>query len=360
MPDDIRVFPVDPPAFTRGMNGDIIPLRDGRLLYAFAQAPDGPPGILACCSDDEGQTWSSPRVLLPPPDLRFTSPDGENLAHPSFLRRRNGQLMMAYIWLVGGTDPYAHSYYRFSADEGETWGEPKVLTPAPERCSMVHNSKLLRLSDGRILAPAEIRVDLELGNDHRGFVSAVWHSDDDGYTWRRSTNVVDMLSQGVEAQEPHLVELKDGRVMMLFRTYSGYVGRSYSDDRGRSWSPGEPIETLPLPTNSSALNVSRLPSTGDLLLVRSTGNGGREPGEHPRVYNRLDGNKHLVRTPLTTMISQDEGASWGNERILAGDPYGDYGYPSVLHLDEATLVSYHALDGLHVARISPDWFYGDM
>ena len=59
---------------------------------------------------------------------------------------------------------------------------------------------------------------------------------------------------------------------------------------------------------------------------------------------------------LTSVISRDEGETWENERVIAGDPYGDFGYPSVLHLDDLTLVSYHALDGLHIARIQPGWF----
>ena len=67
--------------------------------------------------------------------------------------------------------------------------------------------------------------------------------------------------------------------------------------------------------------------------------------------------KHYVRTPLTTSISRDEGETWENERIIAGDPYGDFGYPSVHHLNDLVLLSYHALDGLHLARIKPGWFY---
>lgn len=264
---------------------------------------------------------------------------------------------MSYIWSVGGRDPYGHSYYRFSEDEGASWSDPKVLTPSKERICQVFNDKLLRLSNDRILAPAELRVDIGLNNDHRGFVCATWYSDDDGHIWHRSDNDVNMLEQGIESQEPHLVELRDGRVFMLFRTYSGYVGRAHSEDMGRTWSKGEIINDLNLPMNSSALHVSRIASTGDLLLVRSTGNGGKEPGEKPRVLNRGDGNKHYIRTPFTSVISRDEGETWDNERIIAGDPYGDFGYPSVLNLNELVLVSYHALDGLHVARIEPDWFY---
>ena len=86
------------------MNGDITVLRDGTLLYAFCDLPDKPSGIYACMSRDLGETWSEPRLLLPFQDSRFSSADGESLAHPRFLRRNNGQLMMAYIWSVGGHD----------------------------------------------------------------------------------------------------------------------------------------------------------------------------------------------------------------------------------------------------------------
>ena len=354
---DARVYEVEHPTFTRDMGGDIVQLSDGRLLYAFAPLPGGPGGILCCDSTDEGANWSEPRILIPAPEGRFSHPNGEGIGAPGFLRRRDGKLMLSFIWFVGDRDPWGHTYFRLSDDEGETWSDPKVLTPGWERVCFTHNNKLMRLTSGRILVPAEIQVDVGLGNDHRGFVSAVWHSDD-GHSWHRSANVVNLLDQAIEAQEPHLVELRDGRTLMLFRTYSGYVGRAYSDDQGESWSSGELVEELRLPTNSSALHVSRIPSSGDLLLIRSTGDGGVEPDERPRLTDRLTAREHPIRTPLTSVISKDDGRSWSNERVIAGEPYGDYGYPSVLHLQRVTLVTYHALDGLHVARIPAGWFYG--
>ena len=338
---DARLYEVDPSFFTSGHGvGDIVQLTDGRLLYAFSSRPGGLGGILGSYSGDEGENWSKPRVLIPAPEERFSYPDGEILQEPSFLRRQDGMLILSYNWVVGvwhGWTTYrrSHTYFRLSDDEGEAWSDPKVLTGSEEHASLVHNNKLLRLMSGRILAPAEVQVDLGLGNDHRGWVSAVWRSDDDGHTWHRSANVVNMLDQGIEAQEPHVVELRDGRTMMLFRTYSGYVGRAYSDDQGESWSSGEMVEELVLPPNSSALHVSRVPSSGDLLLVRSTGEG---------------------RTPFTSVISRDDGRTWSNERVIADKPNGRYGYSSVLHLDRVTLISYASSNGLHVVRIPTSWF----
>lgn len=354
---DTRVYGVEYPTFTRGLNGDIIVLRDDTLLYGFTAAGCTHHGLLCCRSTDDGRTWSEPQTLLPALDLRYSSPGDEWIAHPSFLRRANGQILMAYIWAVGSGDPWGHTYFRFSDDECQTWSDPKVLTASHRRIAIVHNAKLLRISGGRILAPAEIRIDMGRENDHRGFVAAVWYSDDDGHSWYRSENTVDMLAAGIEAQEAHLVELRDGRIMMMFRTYSGHVGRAYSADRGETWSAGELLKQLPLPTQSSALHVTRMPASGDLLLVRSTGDGTTKSGERPKVRNRVDGREHFVRTPFTATVSRDEGASWENERIIAGDPCGDYGYPSVLHGDGFTIVSYHSLDGLHVARIPTGWFY---
>jgi len=99
------------------------------------------------------------------------------------------------------------------------------------------------------------------------------------------------------------------------------------------------VEALPLPM-SGAVTITRLPSTGDLLLIRITGGKDRK------------------RSPLTCMISKDEGETWLNPRNIADDPDGDYGYQSVTFVDDLAIISYHALDGLHVARIGTDWFYG--
>ena len=86
--------------------------------------------------------------------------------------------------------------------------------------------------------------------------------------------------------------------------------------------------------------MDRIPATGDLLLIRITGS--------------CDGKR---RAPLTAMISKDEGQTWENPRDIGADPEDDYGYQSVTFVDDMAIISYHARDGLHVARIKTDWFY---
>ena len=323
----------------RGMPGDIVALNDGRLLLAYTHmdANGGGTGAVACkYSSDQGRTWGEESILVAKP-----APAGQGrYCHPSFLRLANGHILLSYIYSAGAKPLFGHNYYRRSVDDGKTWGDQLIVTPHGGY-NIVHNDKLVQLSSGRIVVPAEHEYS-KPEDDHGGYVSYTVYSDDDGYSWHQSKNMVNVLP--VEAQEPHVVELKDGRLMMLMRSYSGFVVRAYSSDQAESWSEGEPVKALPLPPYStSALNVKRIPATGDLLLLRCIGG----PKESPR-----------RRTPFASVISKDDGQTWENERIIMGDPEDDYGYPGLTFLDDVALVVYHQRDGLHVARIGIDWFYG--
>ena len=323
----------------RGNVGDIAEFNNGRLLLSYTCNDDSPVDsiivgdIMGRFSNDQGKSWGEPFILIGRP--RPTRKD-EGYWHPSFLRLANGQLLLSYIYFAGSLPRYAHSYYRRSTDDGATWGDQLIVTPHAGT-NHVFNDKLIQLPSGRILAPCEREIKEE-GGDHRGYVSMVFYSDDDGYSWHQSENVVDTLP--LEAQEPHVVPLNDGRLMMLCRTYSGYIVRSYSDDEGVTWSKGEDVRSLKLSINSSALNVKRIPSTGDLLLLRSTDT------------------KNRLRTPFVSAVSTDEGRTWIHERSIGSDPDDDYGYPSLTFLNGMALISYHKRDGIYAARIGIDWFYG--
>jgi sialidase-1 len=322
----------------RSMPGSIVELTDGRLLMTYQQYDangQGAGAIAARHSSDKGKAWSDESCLVPKP-----KPAAKDIyCHPSLLRLANGQLLLSYIYGSGADPLFGHNYYRRSDDDGKTWGDQFIATPCPGY-NIIHNDKFVQLSTGRIIAPVE-REKVPSADGHAGYISFTVQSDDNGYSWHASENVVDMLP--VEAQEPHVVELKDGRVLMLMRTYSGSVAQSFSTDQGRTWSKGEMIPALPLPPNSSALNVKRIPGTGDLLLLRCSG----APKEN-----------RSIRTPFVSVISKDDGATWENERVIMGDPADDYGYPSLMFTEGLAIISYHQRDGLHVARIGVDWFYG--
>ena len=336
--EDVHVVPLPKNTYGyRSMPGSMVALEDGRILMAYTRMDEqgrGDASIAARYSSDAGQTWGDEFILIPAPKVRA----GDYYCLPSFLRLANGEILLSYIYVSSLKPLFGHNYYRRSNDDAKTWADQLIVTPH-RGYNIMHNDKLVQLSNGRIIAPLEHQF-VDKGDDHGGYVSYTFYSDDNGYSWWESDNRVNM--QPVEAQEPHVVELKDGRLMMLMRTYNRYVARAYSEDNGKSWSKGKPVPELRLPANSSALDIKRIPSTGDLLLVRSVDSPESVPGR---------------RTPFASVISKDEGKTWVHERLIAADPEDDYGYPSLLFVNDLALISYHWRDGLHVARIGIGWFY---
>ena len=70
----------------------------------------------------------------------------------------------------------------------------------------------------------------------------------------------------------------------------------------------------------------------------------------------------VIRAPLCTAICRDEARTWEHVRTVAALPeggYGHFGYPGVTFTEggKIALINYHALDGIHPARIGVDWFY---
>lgn len=307
-----------------GSPGDMELLQDGRLLMTFEKDR----GIYGRFSKDLGKTWGPEFTLVSKP-----RPAANHCyVHSNLIHAANGDLLFCYQYYVYGTRPvYKVNYYRRSVDDGRTWGDQLSVGN-----DGLFNDKMMRLSSGRLIAPVEREA--EVGeSDHRGYVSYVYYSDDNGYSWRRSENEVNALP--TEAQEPHVVELKDGRLLMLCRTYDGFVVRSYSKDDGVTWTAGEPMRELVISQYSSALSVTRIPSTGDLLLLRTTG------GVPPN------------RTPFVSAISKDEGMTWNHERIIADNPEENYGYPSAIFANDMVLVAFNSKQGTHLARIRVDWLY---
>ena len=320
----------------RGSMGDFVQLKDGSLLMSFTRGD-----IMAIKSTDQGKTWGEPFTLVPNPK----PPAKGYFCHPSFLRLSNGDIMMSYIYSTHPTTPYyGHNYYRRSGDDGQTWTDQFLMTPQPGYV-IVHNDRLFTLSTGRIVAMAEYKAHFPSERDHSGYVGMSFFSDDGGYSWQGSKNVVDM--QPVEVQEAGAAELKDGRVMMFARTYSGFAVRAYSSDGCETWTKGEKIEGIEMPY-AGLPTVKRIPSTGDLLFIWIDEKSVDK--DNPKIHRRC---------ALACAISQDEGKTFLHLRHIARDPEDDFGYQSVEFIGkDLALVGYHARNGLHVARIGIDWFYG--
>ena len=197
------------------------------------------------------------------------------------------------------------------------------------------------LGDGRIVLPLSL---FEKGDEAGALTCSV--SDDDGRTWRRTCAPFKTFAADgtrVMTQEPGVVELKDGRLLMWARTLSGRQWACTSSDRGETWSKGEPW-TLVSPL--SPATVVRL-RNGDLLAVWNDHESHPEIAAEKQLYGG-------TRRPLTLAVSKDEGRTWIHRLTLEDDPghsRGWYCYFAALEQDDALLLAYCAEQWLQRSRV---------
>jgi len=224
-----------------------------------------------------------------------------------------------------------------SRDEGKTFSEPITITPRKSFWVM-NNDRLVQLKSGRLLAPCQ-RLDNWPMIRHS--FAQVLYSDDNGKNWKGS-DLVDIRSNRDGADEPGLIELNDGRILMYFRTGLGCIYQSFSSDAGVSWSTPE-AAILPAPM-SPAL-IKRIPSTGHLLIIWN---------------HTLPGDTYNDRFPLTAAISKDEGRTW-QIRDLDTDVRFTFAYPSIAFYNGRVVITYWAAHGswysLKLRSVPVSWFY---
>lgn len=308
----------------RYSEGSVALLADGSLLYAATEFVGGSADaararVIARSSADGGRTWGEPRVLqenvgkqnVMSVTLRRLKPDAVD-----------GPLGLFYLVKNGPAD--LKVYLRVSVDEAKTFGDPVCVTDRPGY-HVMNNDRVTVLSSGRIVCPVAWDADIaRKGGMH--FVCRCFFSDDGGKTWKQGAGDVDLPRRG--AMEPEVVELRDGRLLMIIRTQLGHIATAVSTDGGDHW--GEPGK-LPVKAPESPATIRRVPATGDLLLVW---NNNHEPkaGHSGR------------RTPLTVAVSADEGKTWAHVRSLEADPAEGYAYTSVLFARDRVLLTYYVAD----------------
>jgi len=307
----------------------IFPMRDGRLLFVwceyYANRPShvdrevtdreggfgdsAPCRISAKISADRGRTWG-PRFVLQ--DNRWH----QNVKHPNLVRLPSGEVL--FFFTGWESEEQRNIFMKRSTDELESWSEIAQVSDPGWYCT--NHGRAMRLESGRVLLPAHGIVG---GGPYEGgkskLCSWVWHSDDEFATWRKGAEVT---APGRGGHEPTIVELRDGRLLCFLRTTTGRLYRTTSEDQGETWS--EPAKTDFAAPDSEAL-VTRIPSTGDLLLV----------------WNNVESQSNWPRTPLTAAVSTDEGETWGRLRDIDDRPEYDAAYPSVFFQEGEAVVTYY-------------------
>ncbi len=298
----------------------------GRLWAAWVGNGDSANGFfLLASSDDDGRTWSKPRVVIDPVDL------------PGKPNRRS---LVGNLW----TDPLGRLWCFFDQSlgyfdgRGGDWyircDNPDADVPrwtAPVRiadgCTL---NKPTVLANGDWLLPVSLWTRDRIGPWNRDFegvesfrdahhaldpdrMAHVYASTDQGRTWSRRGGVA---FPGTDFDEHMVVEKRDGSLWMLARTKQG-ISESFSSDRGATWSTPQPSAIQ----NVSARFFIRRLASGNLLLVKN----GPADVRLPR------------RSSLTAFLSTDDGQTWGkslllDDRTSVSYPDGFEGPDGIIHI----------------------------
>jgi sialidase-1 len=319
----------------RNSEADMLVLKDGRVLLAWIEfegtnASDWAGArISAKISKDRGATWGDKYTLQ-------ENIGTMNVMEPDLLRLKSGNVLFLFCRKNSPAD--CLPMVRLSSDDAKSFSAPRpmAVTPYPSYTGFNHD-RAIQLRSGRILMPVFFTSDYRV--DPR-MKSRVYYSDDEGASWKAGETVLDLAATKAGAQEPGVIELKDGRIMLWMRTDQGRMFRCYSRDGGVTFSKPEPTAVVsPL----SPQSIKRHPRTGDLILA----------------WN----NSPNQRWPLTTAVSRDEGESWSHVKNLDETPNVTFAYTSIEWLKDRALFTYYVGTSnpmrwsLKLKAVPLDWFY---
>ena len=277
-------------------------------------------------SDDDGNTWTFPRVLL---DLAIDDRDAGILetARGTLLATTFSSLAYEYQFNNGNINKWdaarqarwrgAHNrisaaerkaqlgtWMLRSTDGGVTWS-----TPYDSIVNSPHGP--IQLADGRQLYAGK---DLWKSGQWIG----VCESTDDGRSWKKLAQIPTRAGDDPgEYHELHAVEATNGTIVVQIRNNNpanrSETLQTESPDGGKTWSVPHPIGVWGLPSHLLRLRDGR--------LLMSYGYRRKPFGNQVR-------------------ISTDHGKTWGEPVTISGDgANGDLGYPSTVELQDGTLLT---------------------
>ena len=323
----------------RNSEGDFIQLKDGRILFVYTHFTGGggdhsKAHLAGRFSSDGGATWTKEDVVVMPNEGTW------NVMSVSLLRLRSGEVALFYARKNSLHD--CRPVMRISTDEAKTWTQAtEIIDDKLMGYYVLNNDRVVQLKNGRLIVPVSRHSMPGQKWSGRGVQMCVL-SDDGGKSWRRSRSELTGKTAGkhVTLQEPGVIELKDGRLMMFMRTTAGCQYISFSKDKGETWSPAKPSDII---GPCSPASIERIPKTGDLLLVWNN---------HRDVARAYKGK----RTPFNVAISRDEGQTWEKAKTLEDDPGGWYCYTAVEFVGDRVLLGHcagqRATGGLNLTRIT--------
>lgn len=308
------------PPFKSCHASNIACLPDGNLFAAwFAGSKEGADDVNIWGALRENGVWSKPQIIAKEED--------KPLWNPVLFVRPDGAVQLFYK--AGREISSWQTKVKVSSDGCRSWSDEAEMVPGDHGGRGPVRNKVIRLSNGRWLAPASLE-----NGEWRCFAD---RSDDEGVSWEKSNEIfADLQSvkninpdfkeipvseqsySGRGVIQPTLWESESGKVHMLMRSSEGQIFRSDSEDYGTSWCKGY---ATGLPNNNSGIDLARV-SDGRLFLV----------------YNPV-GVNWGPRTPVKLACSSDNGITW-NDVFTFEDQPGEYSYPAIIFQDNRLFITY--------------------
>ena len=302
----------------------IVTTKSGALL-AFAEGrvkgmgDTGDINLVMRRSEDGGNTWSPIEVIWD---------DKENVCgNPCPVVLEDGTILLLLTWNHGKEPEHlikkGHSkfgrvpYLMKSTDDGKTWSSAKDISDMADKKEWMWYAtgpgNSIQVKHGKYKG----RVVVPCANStvKGGYNSHVIYSDDNGKTWKYSSEI------GPGSNESCVVELSDGTLLFNTRQQSnksGYRGQAVSKDGGATWIEYTNKSLLKEPTCQASMI-----SIGESKLLFS----------NPQGKGRKDG---------IIQVSNDDGTNWKKQYEL---PKGDFAYSSMAVLPNGNVVILYETDG---------------
>lgn len=302
-----------------GMTIGIERTPQGRLWACWVAGGDSPKAFFVLAtSDDDGQSWSKPRVVIDAhsPNL----PQDRSVLVGNLWTDPLGRLWLFFDQSMGHFDGRAGVWATISENpdaDSPQWSAPKRIWHG------VTLNKPTVLSTGQWLLP------ISLNHAGMGYFSGtfreldpyrganVFISTDQGATWTQHGRVA---FPSPDWDEHMIVERGDGSLWMPARTGKGIM-QSTSQDGGRTWAAPSAPEGIRQPV--ARFHVRKLAS-GRILMVK-----------HGDTMDQLT----TSRCKLKAFLSDDDGRTWQGGLML--DERTGVSYPDGIQAPDGTIyVSY--------------------
>jgi len=218
------------------------------------------------------------------------------------------------------------------------WSTPVWVGNGQVGYNVINNARAIRLSNGMIALAIAISPTINRFNCATNFRSYVSFSSDEGLTWDNTQEIETTIgvcrNQTFERgfMEPEIVEITHNgaqKILIVMRTAttSPYYNRIPINNLLGNWElpfltpfpDATSNPNFPLVASNSPVSIERIPCTGHLLMILNESTNDRD------------------RDKLRTMISTDEGQTWGQLKSLrfATTPLLGHSYASItMYQDE--------------------------